>query len=270
MNMKEKKLYNKPKLTVDELSAALYQANLELEKKNLELIALQKSQIEMFANISHDLRAPITAIRSAIEYATSLEHEKAEDLSMVFHMLTTRIVSLESLINDLFLMTRLDQSLVSFKYENVDIGALLEEYYFMCESDPKFNKRKLELFVPEEFPYLVHADTDKLIRVLDNLVTNAYKYSNDFDRIQIGACIKDKQVVVWVEDSGIGIEESLLEKIFERTFTVSKARTPESATGAGLGLAITKLIVERHNGQIWCESKEGIGSKFLFTLPIVE
>ncbi|MDD5937144.1 MAG: HAMP domain-containing sensor histidine kinase [Clostridiales bacterium] len=261
------KVYDKPQLTVDQLSAALYQANEELRVKNEELIAMQQAQREMFANISHDLRSPITAIRSAIEYITSLDHLDEEELKPLFLLLNTRIVSLEGLINDIFLMTRLDSNTLEMKMENVSIGAFLEEYYYSSEGDCKYQKRSLKLEVPTQFNIMVQLDIKKVIRVLDNLFTNAYKYSKDNDSIILGARESENEVTIWVKDSGIGIESELLDKIFDRTYTVSSARTPASATGAGLGLSIAKSIIEKHGGRIWCESKINEGSTFYFTLP---
>ncbi len=264
------KKYKKPKLTVDELSAALYRANEELQHKNEELLALQNSQIEMFANISHDLRSPITAIRSAIEYLISLDRIDEEELRSTFILLTTRIISLEGLIDDIFLMTRLDSNTLSMDFEEVNIGALLEEYYYSCEADSKYSNRKLELEVPTQLNYIVQVDIKKLIRVLDNLFTNAYKYSKKGDVIALGAKVSSNEVTIWVRDSGIGIQPELCEKIFERTYTVSEARTPASATGAGLGLSIAKSIIEKHGGRIWCESTPNTGSCFFFTLDLCQ
>ncbi len=262
------KRYNKPKLNIDELSAALYRANEELHHKNVELLALQKSQTEMFANISHDLRSPITAIRSAIEYIISLDRIDEEELKSIFLLLITRIISLEGLIDDIFLMTRLDSNTLSMDKEEVNIGVLLEEYYYSCEIDSKYSSRKLELEVPTQLNYLLQVDIKKIIRVLDNLFMNAYKYSKDGDVIALGAKAALNEVIIWVRDTGIGVNANLCDKIFERTYTVLEARTPVSETGAGLGLSIAKSIVEKHGGRIWCESSIGAGSCFFFTLSL--
>lgn len=263
-----KKHYDKPQMTIDELSSALYTSNEQLKQRNKELLEAQQSRNEMFANISHDLRSPITAIRSSIEYLTSLDHISEEDLQTTFKLLTTRIVSLESLINDIFLLTGLDNNAFQFEYETVNIGVILEEYYFSCEADNKFDERRLELVVPEQFAYFVHIDTKRFIRVLDNLFTNALKYSRVGDAISLGASKEDKEVLIWVKDSGIGIEPRLCDKIFERSYKVAAARTPKEASGAGLGLSIARTIMDKMEGRIWCESDLGRGSTFYMTLPV--
>ena len=113
-------------------------------------------------------------------------------------------------------------------------------------------------------------DTDHFYRVLDNLFTNALKYSLEDATITLGAMLSSdkKNVIIFVRDTGIGIPASSIQKIFERSYMVSSARTP-SSSGTGLGLSIAKTIIERHNGDIWCESKEGHGSTFYLSLPIL-
>lgn len=266
--MKQVKQYKKPKLTVDELSAALYQANQELQKKNEELISMQKIQSEIFTNISHDLRSPITAIRSGIEYLTSIPEIDTKEQQRIFQMLTARIISLETLINDIFLMTRLDHWSIPFKYESCNIGVLLEEYFYNCDSDPMYQNYQLILDVPKQFNYYAKIDTEQLIRVLDNLFTNARKYSEEGSQIILGAKKEKESLLIWVQDTGIGIPKELRTRIFERTFTVSSARTPKSDYSAGLGLAIAKLIMHQMGGDIWCDAELEKGSRFFLSLSI--
>lgn len=263
----KRKSYNKPKLTVDELSAALFQANQKLQKKNQELISMQQTQNEIFANISHDLRSPITAIRSGIEYLTTVDHIEEAEKQKIFRLLTTRIIGLEEMINDIFLLTKLGQESIPLEMSTLGVGALLEEYYYNLIADNKYACRQLRMKVPEKFDYEIEADVSKLIRVLDNLFTNAYKYTKDNDVIELGARKDKKMILIWVKDTGIGIPKELCEKVFERSFMVSSARTPEFHQGAGLGLSIARAIITRHGGSIWCESQPSYGSTFYFTLP---
>lgn len=264
-----KKHYYKPKLIIDELKAALFVANEELKLKNDELIRVHREKNEMFANISHDLRSPITAIRSAIEYVSSVDSIDKEELNQIFGLITTRIINLENLINDIFLITTLENRSIELKKELVQIGPILEEYFFSCEVDLKYRDRQLQIEVPEDFSCQVSIDTARIIRVLDNLFTNALKYSMSGANIVLGAKKTNREIIIWVKDSGIGIAKEFCDRVFERCFTVSVARTPKSSSGCGLGLSIAKLIVERHEGKIWCESDYGKGSTFYFTLPIV-
>ena len=123
----------------------------------------------------------------------------------------------------------------------------------------------------ENLHALLRIDIQKIIRVLDNLFTNAAKYSDDGAEIRLSAQKSEdrKMLIVSVSDTGYGISEEALPYIFGRTYTVSSARTPNSKTGSGLGLSIVKAIIERHGGTIRCESEQDKGSSFIFTLPIM-
>ena len=268
--MKEKKEYIKPRLSYDELAMALYKANQDLNERNKQLVEMEQSRTEMFANISHDLRSPITAIRSSVEYLQSLDNIPPQELGICLNLMNQRIRNLESLINDIFLMTKLDQPLVSVPMETMDMGMFLEEFYYQTEADIKFQKRKLQLQVPEDLRVDAKVNSEQIQRVLDNLFNNALKYSYDDSEIILGARKTDHCIEIWVKDNGVGISKENLQKIFDRTFTVSDARTPKGVEcGAGLGLSIVKLIIEKHGGKVWCESELGEGSCFTFSLPII-
>ena len=127
--------------------------------------------------------------------------------------------------------------------------------------------------MPEGNPCRITIDIQKIIRVLENLMTNAEKYSAPDGRIVFRAFPEKSGegeaplLSISVTDNGIGIPPEAIPKLFNRTFTVSSARTPGSPTGSGLGLAIAKAITERHGGSIRCESTPGKGSCFTVTLP---
>ena len=112
-------------------------------------------------------------------------------------------------------------------------------------------------------------DIESFTRTLDNLFTNAYKYSKEGATIGLKAYNDHNKIVIVVYDTGLGIPKADIPKIFNRSYTVSSARTPETVTGSGLGLAIVKTIVEHHKGRVRCESELGVGSKFFIELPLV-
>lgn len=258
-----------PELTVEELSIALYRANQKLDQANKELIQSQREKSDLFANISHDLRSPVTAIQSAVEYLLSIEQLDKEEIVPILQMIHRRIDFLEQLINDIFLLSSIDSSKDVMHYETINIGMFLEDFFYCTEADAKYNKRKLILDVPTTFPHLVLIDGKMIYRVLDNLFTNALKYSEDGATICLHTEKKDANtVLISVSDTGIGIAENELEKVFDRTYMSCQARTPSNVTGCGLGLSIAKSVVECHGGKIWCESSFGKGSTFSFTLPI--
>ena len=273
------KKFEAPQLTVEELSAALYEANEELKRVNDELTAINRSRTEMFANISHDLRSPLTAIKSSVEYLQTLENPTPEDYSSALKLMDTRIKTLEVLINDIFLLATLESKSLTMKFEEIDIIPLLEEFFTECEIDQKYSARTLSLDMPCTLPAIVKTDSRQLLRVLDNLFSNALKYSHDGDSITlrvepatIGTGSFDSPAAgsslrISVIDTGIGIREEDLENVFKRSFTADKARTPDAKTGFGLGLNIAKEIVEQHGGTLTCTSTFGRGSCFTVTLP---
>ncbi len=255
--------YQKPQLTYDELAAALMKTNRELED-------LERSRTEFYANISHDLRSPLAALSSSVEYLLSLEEISKDELKSVLKIVQGRVKVLEHMVNDMFLLTTLENEEIPFSNSEIDMGPFLEEFFFEREMDKRYANRKLILSVPDNLKARTLIDTDKFLRLLDNLFTNALKYSNDGDSIELGASIEGEMLAIWVRDTGIGIKEELVPRVFERAFTVSKARTPDvEKTGCGLGLSIAKTIVQRMKGDIDCKSKEGEGSVFTVRLPLL-
>lgn len=266
---KKKTEFIKPELSVEELSVALYLASQKLEKLNEELMRSKKELTDIFINISHDLRSPITAIRNSMEYLLSMDSLDSEEALVTLKQMYHKVEYLEQMISDVFLLSSIDSSSNIFHFETVTIGAFLDDFFFGCDADYKYAKRRLCLNVPEDFPYKVTIDCRMLLRVLDNLFTNALKYSKDGASIILSASITGKDtLLISVADTGFGIAPEHIKKVFDRTYMVSYARTPGQSTGCGLGLAIAKSIVENHGGSIWCESELGKGSCFKFTLPV--
>lgn len=259
----KKKSFKKPELSVEDLSHALYESNIKLTNTIQE-------RNEIYANISHDLRSPITAIRSSIEYLQSLENPSKEELSSALNLMSERSLVLEKMINDIFLLTKMDFSTYNLNFVSIPIIPFLEDIFFSYDEDPKYSDRKLILDVDDSFEATVSIDVDNMKRVLDNLFNNALKFSTSGDSITLSAkpSAEGDQVLISIADSGIGISKENLENVFNRSFRVSDARTPNAHQGAGLGLSICKSIVEKHNGTIWCCSEgQDKGSTFIISLP---
>lgn len=263
-----KKSFEQPGLTVEELSIALSQSKAELQETYEKLMQTEKNRRELFANISHDLRSPLTALKSTVEYmATMEEYDKAE-MTQLIRVMSNRIQTLESLVNESYLLTTLENEAIPLQYETVGAGSFLEEFFYSRLADSKYDKRKLVLDIPQEFEYPVRIDPSRFERVLDNLFTNALKYSKDKASIILKAWKQNENIMIQVTDTGIGIPQESLERIFDRSYQVEQSRTPGINRGSGLGLAIVKLILDRHHADITCKSKVGQGSTFTITLPI--
>ncbi len=273
--MTEKPIFNAPDIEserVNELSIKLFQAKEELARANEELKATQKQREEMLSNISHDLRAPLTAIRSALDVMLLSENLTPEEAREFLGTIDRRTRTLESMVNDMYYLFCVEDTGKKLDFEVIDAAPFFEEYFFDATTDTRYDDRDMQLDMAEDLSATIYIDVQKIIRVLDNLFTNAAKYSESGDTIKLSVK-KDfsegkEWLVIEVSDTGIGIPEEALPHIFGRTYTVSSARTPNSKTGSGLGLSIAKAVVERHGGRISADSVFGQGSTFRIELPL--
>jgi signal transduction histidine kinase len=262
--------FEAPELSVEELSHALYEANLKLSSANDKLKQQEQQRLEFYANISHDLRAPITAISNAVEYMLSASDLDREEIREDLTLMQKRIQYLEHLINDIFLLSSLDSSDSKVKKETVDIRFFLEDFFYLCEADARYATTVLHLELPEDFALTMQIDPVLMQRVLDNLFTNSLKYSSGTPQITLGAKLQQEHLLIYVRDQGIGIAQEHLSKIFDRSYRIQQARTPDNETGSGFGLSIVQSIVARHGGEITCQSTPGKGSTFQIILPVDE
>lgn len=268
---KKKSTFRKPELTVEDLSLALYNANIKLTKTNQQLQESEQNRLEMFSNLSHDLRSPITTIQSNVEYLLSLEQLDEQEVITTLNLINSKTLQLDHLMNELLLINTLDtMTKETFDLKPLKIGIFLEDFFYSCEADKKYSKRRMFLDVPHVFPYLVSINPKMMYRVLDNLLINALKYSSNNDNIRLNVSCQQEEIIISITDTGIGISISDLQKIFTRTFMVSESRTPTNNKGCGLGLSIAQSIISKHNGRIWCESTLGKGSTFYISLPRIE
>ena len=264
-------LYETPSIREDSitsLSKKLLCVTEQLQKSNQELQQLQKERADMLANLSHDLRAPVTAIRGAVDYLLADPHCSAEERISVLQLVDRRTKVLENLINDMYDLFCVESSSRQFSMQTVAAAPFLEEYFYSSILDSRYDTHDMKLDLSENLSCNLFIDVEKIIRVLDNLMTNAAKYSDPHSPITLKAYIQEKMLSVSVIDRGMGIPEDALEKVFSRTYTVSTSRTPGSPTGSGLGLSIARAIAEKHHGTLRCESILGQGSTFTLCLPI--
>lgn len=274
-----KKKYVEPQLSRKQLENELRIINAKLWLANEKLKEEERIKTEFFANVSHDLRAPLMALSGSLEYLLS-DDVSIEEQNEILHLMSRRMNALKQMVEDMFLLSKVDNRDMLLKTEPINMAMFLEEYFFSCKADPAYDERELCLKLSEGADREIMIDPNMMLRVMDNLFTNARKYSERFSRITLfaeivseGAHLKELGderntfFCIGVEDEGVGISEQNLPHIFERTFRVDKSRNPEDGS-SGLGLAITKGIVERHGGTIRCESKVGEGTRFIVLLPI--
>jgi two-component system, OmpR family, phosphate regulon sensor histidine kinase PhoR len=224
---------------------------------------LEKIKRDFVANLSHELRTPLTSIKG---YAETLEEEINEDEKL--HYLDIIKRNTERLINivqDLLLLSELEEKGATPRLAEVNLKNMVEDVLRIFEQRLRNKKLDLRFDVDDKLP-MIKADVFKLEQVFINIIDNAIKYT---EKGSIGILLKQKDdnVIIEIQDTGIGMTESHLSRIFERFYVVDKSHSKKLG-GTGLGLSIVKHIVLLHNGKIDVESTYGFGTKFIITLPI--
>ncbi len=230
-----------------------------------ELRRLERIRQDFVANVSHELRTPIASIKGYAE--TLLEGAlKDKDHAKEFvNIILQDSNRLASLIDDLLDLAKIESGKVKMVFMPLELKPLVKKTLAVLEKTAKEKSLSLHIEIPDNLPK-VSADDKKLSQVLLNLLDNAVKYTPDGGSIKITAFPKDKFIQVDVADTGAGIPDSDIARIFERFYRVDKARSRELG-GTGLGLSIVKQIVHAHQGSVWVTSKVNGGSTFSFTLP---
>ncbi|KAA0546043.1 cell wall metabolism sensor histidine kinase WalK [Bacillus sp. BGMRC 2118] len=226
---------------------------------------IEQERREFVANVSHELRTPLTTMRSYLE-ALAEGAWKDDELAPKFLDVTqTETERMIRLVNDLLQLSKLDSTDYKFYKEYVNFP-----HYFNRIIDRfELTKHETILFerhIPEN-KLFVEIDEDKITQVLDNIISNALKYSPEGGKIQFRLIEKEGKLEISVSDQGVGIPKENLTNIFDRFYRVDKARTRKLG-GTGLGLAIAKEMVVAHGGDIWATSKDGVGTTIYFTLPL--
>ncbi|WP_286883808.1 cell wall metabolism sensor histidine kinase WalK [Aneurinibacillus sp. UBA3580] len=229
--------------------------------------ALEKERKEFVANVSHELRTPLTTLKSYLE---ALEEGVVDDreLSRRFlRVLLNETDRMTRLVTDLLQLSRYDAGQYALDLQPVNVRELLHHVTERFALRSQQENIALSLDVPESGLPRVKADRDNIIQVLDNLISNAMKYSSENTTVVIQAHEEENVVRIEIIDEGIGIRRRDLDRIFERFYRVDKARS-RSMGGTGLGLSIARQIVLAHGGTIEIDSEWGKGTRVSFTLPI--
>lgn len=219
---------------------------------------------EFVANVSHELRTPLTTMRSYLE---ALADGAWKDEAIAPHFLNVTQTETERmirLVNDLLQLSKMDSQEYELNLEFVEFNKFFNRIIDRFEMSKSQNVEFVRL-LPEQ-SYFVEIDTDKLTQVIDNIISNAIKYSPDGGNVRFGFTVHDNMLKVMVSDDGMGIPKENVQKIFERFYRVDRARA-RSMGGTGLGLAIAREMIEAHGGRIWAQSEEGVGTTIFFTLP---
>jgi len=248
-------------------SEELMSQQQELMEKTREVEKANRLKSDFLANMSHELRTPLNVIIGFSELMTDevpgkINKEQRQCLSDVLNSSK----HLLNLINDVLDLSKIESGKVELKLENVTLTEIIESVTRTMVPILRLRKQSLDIEIEERFP-LVYADEGKLGQVLLNLVDNATKFTPDGGKLKIEAARDGDWCQVSVIDNGTGIKKEDQERIFE-PFTQIDVLPGENREGTGLGLALTKQLVEMCGGKIWVESEYEKGSRFIFTVPL--
>jgi two-component system phosphate regulon sensor histidine kinase PhoR len=238
----------------EEMVAVLYDIT---ELKNLE-----QMKKDFVANMSHELRTPLTAIKGFVE---TLEEEEEIKNVQYLEIIKRHTDRLMNIVNDLLVLSELEQTGSTLVLENVNLASLAENILKVFEQGAKEKGIELKLVAGKDLK-TIQADPFKLEQMFINLLDNAIKYTEK-GKVSISLRQEDSKSIIEIQDSGIGIPGSHLPRIFERFYVVDKSRSKKLG-GTGLGLSIVKHIVLLHGGTIDIESSLGMGTKITIVLPI--
>lgn len=227
---------------------------------------LEEMKVDFVSMAAHELRTPLTAIRG---YASILQMHYASNLDEQAKELLTRLIvsttNLTNLIDNLLSVSRIERNDLTIETKPIDLSIIINDIYTSFKQEALTRKQNLTLNMPENLP-TVMADPFRIGQVFINLIGNAITYSPNGGNIGIIIADRKDHLEISIQDNGEGIPKEAMPRIFTKFFRVSNS-LEQGSKGSGMGLYISKSIVELHHGKIWAESTIGQGSIFTFTLP---
>ena len=222
----------------------------------------KQAKKDFVSNVSHELKTPIAVLKGVIE---TLESEENDDGKRKFiSMAQKRINQMDTLINDLLIIARLESKEDKIIKTNINLKRFIDQIY---EDLAHLTQEKnIKFFNKVNENFKIYGDEKKLSILLKNLVENAIKYNKENGKVEVNGFTDGNYTVIEVKDTGIGIPKEALPLIFERFYRVDKSRS-RNVGGTGLGLSIVKHIAEAHKGKVSVESTLGEGSSFKIYLP---
>jgi signal transduction histidine kinase len=241
----------------------------DLQRVNEELFKSNQIKTSFVSVINHEMRTPVTAILGYIELALNEKTPLPPVHVDMLHRIQRQGQRLANLANDLLDISRLEEGRLSLDLQALDVATIIDQTVAAARPVAEQKHISVGVDVPDDLPD-IYGDSQRVSQVLTNLLSNAIKYTHETGSVSIAVCVDDPagMVKVSVVDTGVGISADLLPHVFDR-FYRAEHDLRRNIVGVGLGLSITKKLIEAQGGQIWAESEEGRGSTFTFTLPIV-
>ena len=242
---------------------ARHEAELELERQNDQLRQLDSLKDEFIALVSHELRTPLTSIRGYLELLredTKLSHEQLQFLETI----DRSSQRLQNVVGDLLFVAQVEAGKLSLEQGVVDLNTIVADAVEVVR--PTADAKSITIVASLDAAPEISGDRARLAQVLDNLVSNAVKFTPSGGTVTVKTLIRPGEIELIVSDTGMGIPADELPRLFERFFRAERA-TAAAIPGTGLGLAIVKTIVTGHGGRIRVESEDGAGTTFRIVLP---
>ncbi|MCD2346054.1 two-component system histidine kinase PnpS [Clostridium guangxiense] len=223
---------------------------------------LENMRTQFVANVSHELKTPLTSIKGFAETIRYVDDDK--ERNEFLDIIDNEVDRLTRLIGDILVLSDIEIN-TDIQKEKIDVKVCITEVYNLLKDTA--GKKNIEIKIECAEGPMITGDIDKFKQIIINLTDNAIKYSESGDKVFIGSKYENNKCIIWVEDTGVGIPEKDIPRLFETFYRVDKARS-RAKGGTGLGLAIVKHIVMNFKGTIEIESALNRGSKFTVTLPI--
>lgn len=268
MNLKyeEREYYFNVSITMIEDTYSDVNEIIVFLKNITEIKQVEKMKTDFVSSVSHEFKTPLTSLMMGtsliVDESIGVLNEKQREIMETMKEDTDKLLNL---VNNLLELSKVEYDKSIFEITNCNIEEIIEsclkDFYKCAEAKNIYIHYEIEKNLP-----MVSVDFEKLSWVINNLVTNSIKFTKEQDEIFITAYKGEDKIYVSVRDTGIGIPDEYITKVFDKFIQV---KDEDSDTrGTGLGLAIAKQIVEVHGGEIWCESELGQGSVFTFTIPV--
>ncbi|HDZ77144.1 MAG TPA: hybrid sensor histidine kinase/response regulator [Candidatus Omnitrophica bacterium] len=253
-------------LRLGKLQGELFDKNVLLEKANADLYKLDVLKSEFISTVSHELRTPLSITKEGLklvleEVTGSINQQQKELLEVA----KSNIERLSKIINDILDISKIEAGTLPLHKTLLDLNHIIKQVFSKYKSMAQEKDIKFTFDLPEHATE-VYLDSDRIGQVLTNLVSNALKFTKENGCVEVRLEDKEQEVICSVEDTGVGIAELDLDKIFDKFQQFGKTPGP-GERGTGLGLSIARKIIQMHKGRIWVKSELGKGTTFSVSIP---
>ncbi len=235
-----------------------------LEERKQELEEINNFQSQFFINISHEIRTPLTILKGEVEQLKDYE-ENIPDIKTIRHGINTEVNKITNMVNDVLDLSKIETSKFILNTKTINGTELLQNLFLSFETVFKRNNISFNL-KPILYNYYINADKIQLERAISNIIVNASKYTNAGGRVTLSIHSEENQIILLIKDNGIGVSKENINKIFKQFYQVKN--DINLAGGSGVGLSLTKEIINLHEGKLYVESEINKGTTFKIVLPL--